>query len=176
LLAADGARQILLGFLEANSSVLKIYIDVGFPRPRRGLWRWQKLSSGNRITVPASEGFHMRKYVLLVIAMLFSLASSANAATILLKDYKSPKNEAEKAFSQLYLDGIKEGLITFNSQLTNEGRQPLFCLPGKLALTIEQAEEIMLRDAKKVPNPDQYPISIILLHGLKDTFPCDEKH
>jgi len=113
---------------------------------------------------------------LVIALMLFSLSSSANAMTLLLKDYKSPKDEDEKAVTKLWLDGVKEGLITFNAHLRTEGQQPLFCLPGKSALTVEQAENIMMSEAKKVPNPDQYPVSIILLHGLKEAFPCDEKH
>ena len=122
----------------------------------------------------------MRKYVLPVIGpILFSLVSTANAMTLLLKDYQSAKNEDEKAVAKLWLDGVKEGLITFNSQLELEGRQPLFCLPGKLALTVEQAEDIMMRDAdiaRKVTDPGRFLISTILLYGLKDTFPCGEKH
>ena len=42
----------------------------------------------------------MRKYVLPVIGLiLFSLVSTANAMTLLLKDYQSPKNEDEKGFT-----------------------------------------------------------------------------
>jgi hypothetical protein len=44
-----------------------------------------------------------------------------------------------------------------------------------LALTVEQAEEIMMRKAKKMADPDGVPISIILIDGLQDTFPCDEE-
>ena len=76
----------------------------------------------------------------------------------------------------MYLDGVKEGIVMFNVTLQAEGRQPLFCQPEKLALTVEQAEEIMMRKAKKMANPDGVPISLILIHGLQDTFPCDEKH
>jgi hypothetical protein len=34
----------------------------------------------------------------------------------------------------------------------------------------------MMRQAKKVADPDQLPIGLLLAEGLKDTFPCDEKH
>jgi hypothetical protein len=49
-------------------------------------------------------------------------------------------------------------------------------LPEKLALTVGQAEEIMMRQAEKVTDPDQLPIALLLGEGLKDTFPCDAKH
>jgi hypothetical protein len=101
---------------------------------------------------------------------------SANAASILFKTYKSPIDKADKAALKVYLDGVKEGIVMLNVTLQAEGRQPLFCQPQKLALTVEQAEEIMMHKAKKMTDPDGVPISIILIHGLQDTFPCDEKH
>jgi hypothetical protein len=45
-------------------------------------------------------------------------------------------------------------------------------MPRNLTLTVEQADDIMMREAAKVANPDEFYISIILLHGLKDTFLC----
>ena len=56
------------------------------------------------------------------------------------------------------------------------GQQPLFCLPDNLALTVGQAEDIMMRQAQKMTDPDQLPIGRLLVEGLKDTFPCDKKH
>jgi len=34
----------------------------------------------------------------------------------------------------------------------------------------------MMRQAQKMTDPDQLPIGLLLAEGLKDTFPCDEKH
>jgi hypothetical protein len=110
--------------------------------------------------------------------ILFCLTlSNANAASILFRTYKSAKDKADKALLKVYLDGVKEGIVMLNVTLQAEGRQPLFCQPQKLALTVEQAEEIMMRKARKMADPDRVPVSIILIHGLQDTFPCDdEKH
>jgi hypothetical protein len=109
--------------------------------------------------------------------ILFCLTlSNANAASILLRTYKSPIDKADKALLKVYLDGVKEGIVMLNVTPQAEGRQPLFCQPQNLALTVERAEEIMMRKAKKMADPDRVPISIILIHGLQDTFPCDEKH
>jgi len=102
--------------------------------------------------------------------------SNVNAASILFRTYESPIDKADKAALKVYLDGVKEGIIMLNVTLQVEGRQPLFCQPQKLVLTVEQAEEIMMRRATKMADPDGVPISIILIHGLQDTFPCDEKH
>lgn len=108
--------------------------------------------------------------------ILFSLTSSANAATILLRDYKAPKDEQQAAFNKIYLDGVKDGLIALQAILEYGGQQPFICFPKNLALTHEQAEDIMMREADKVADPDLLPIASLLVGGLKETFPCEEKH
>jgi hypothetical protein len=110
-----------------------------------------------------------------VIALMLSLTPSANAMTIIFKDYKAATND-EKAFYLLYLDGVREGIIELNVVLEEKRQQPLFCLPEKLALTVGQTEDIMMHQAEKITNPDQLPIGLLLAQGLQNTFPCDEKH
>jgi hypothetical protein len=68
----------------------------------------------------------------------------------------------------MYLDGVKEGIVDSNVVQRHVGR-PLFCLPQKLALTVEQAEDIMMRQAQKMTDPDGSPIALILTLGLMDT-------
>ncbi len=111
-----------------------------------------------------------------VIALIwFGLTSSANAMTVIFKDYKAANND-ERAFYLLYLDGVREGIIELNVVLEEKRQQPLFCLPEKLVLTIEQAEDIMMHQAEKITDPEQLPIGLLLAQGLQNTFPCDEKH
>src|SRR6516164_4615338 len=112
---------------------------------------------------------------MLIALMLVSLTSSANAMTVIFKDYKAATSD-EKAFYYLYLDGVREGIIELNVVLEEKRQQPLFCLPEKLALTIEQAEDIMMRQAEKITDPHQLPIGLLLVEGLQNTFPCNEKH
>jgi hypothetical protein len=113
----------------------------------------------------------------MVIALvLFGLSSNANAMTVTFKDYKKAANSDEKAFYLLYLDGVREGIIELNVVLEEKRQQPLFCLPEKLALTVGQAEDIVMHQAEKITDPDQLPIGLLLAQGLQNTFPCDEKH
>src|SRR5262249_54130560 len=112
---------------------------------------------------------------MLIALMLVSLTSSANAMTVIFKDFKVATSD-EKAFYYLYLDGVREGITELNVVLEEKKQQPLFCLPEKLALTVRQLEDIMVRQAEKMTNPDQLPIGLLLAQGLRNTFPCDEKH
>src|SRR6516164_7870085 len=108
-----------------------------------------------------------------IALMLLGLTSSANAMTVIFKDYKAANND-EKAFYYLYLDGVREGIVELNAVQAKK-QQPLFCVPEKLELTVGQAEDIMMRQAKKLADPDQLPIARLLAEGLKDTFPCHAK-
>ena len=100
-----------------------------------------------------------------VIALiLFGLTSSANAMTVIFKDYKAANND-EKAFYLLYLDGVREGITELNVVQAKK-QQPLFCVPEKLELTVGQAETIMMRQAEKITDPDQLPIGLILAQGF----------
>src|SRR6516165_8545037 len=86
---------------------------------------------------------------MLIVLMLVSLTSSTNAMTVIFKDYKAATSD-EKAFYYLYLDGVREGIVELNVVLEEKRQQPLFCLPERLELTIEQAEDIMMRQAQKM--------------------------
>src|SRR5215831_12947213 len=98
---------------------------------------------------------------LVIALMLVSLTSSANAMTVIFKDYKAATSD-ERAFYYLYLDGIREGIIELNGVLEEKRQQPLFCLNEKLALTIEQVEDIMMLQAEKRTDLDRLPIGLIL--------------
>jgi Rap1a immunity proteins len=109
-----------------------------------------------------------------MIASVCCLTFGVNAQTVLLRDYKVPKDEEFKAFNELYLAGVKEGLLTSNAKLAMDGKPKLFCLPPKKEVTAQEAGEIIVHQANTVPDADNYPISILLLAGFIDTFPCDE--
>ena len=110
---------------------------------------------------------------MVIALMLFGLSSSANAMTVIFKDYKAAANKDEKAFYLLYLDGVREGIIELNVVLEEKRQQPLFCLPDKSALTVGQAEDIMMLQAEKITDPDQLPIGLLLAQVLQNTFPCE---
>jgi hypothetical protein len=105
-------------------------------------------------------------------AIAFCVASSASAATLRLKNYLAPEDEQQRILNATYLDGLKDGLIAFNVVLPRTGAAPLFCLPPTLVLTPERADDILMREAKSHPYPDDMIVSIVLLAGLRKTFSC----
>ena len=83
------------------------------------------------------------------LILFFLTLSNANAASILLRTYKSPVDKADKALLKVYLDGVKEGIVMFNVTLQAEGRQPLFCQPEKLALTVSKPRKLLCAKPKR---------------------------
>ena len=59
------------------------------------------------------------------------------------------------------------------AMMPNESRPT--CIPGKLAITNSQADDIVMRYAEKYQPEGDTPVGIILFFGLKDTFPCPAK-
>jgi hypothetical protein len=101
-------------------------------------------------------------------------AAPVVAADVRLDSYRNPKNEAFRNFNQLYLDGVRSGLIAYNARIKGVGGQPAFCMPGNLAMTTEQTEDIMLKSADKRAAKGDTLIALLLLSGLQDTFPCEK--
>jgi hypothetical protein len=108
----------------------------------------------------------------LVIAAFLALASnSAPAQTVRLEQYKNPSEPRLQVFNRVYLKGVVDGLIAYS--VAQKAKD--FCIPPTMAITVEQAEEIMLRYAEKKQLPGTFPIALPLLGGLKDTYPCTKE-
>jgi hypothetical protein len=99
-------------------------------------------------------------------------SSVAKPQEVQIEQYRHPKTEEFRDLDRLYLGGVKSGLIAYNTYLAAEHKEPSFCLPGALALTSDQADDILLRWVKKHHPPDDWPVSLALLYGLQETFPC----
>jgi hypothetical protein len=109
------------------------------------------------------------KFVVWVIAIALGASTAADAQTVRWKEYLHPDKPAYKDFAQLYLAGVRDGLIAYN--VATHGKE--FCLPRNAALTDEQLDDSMKRWAEKqTVNLDSMPIATILLAALRGEFPC----
>jgi len=106
-------------------------------------------------------------------ALLTLACGSTSAQTVRLDQYQHPAEPTFKTFNQLYLKGVVDGLIAYS--VAQNTRDRLFCIPPKMAITIEQAEDIMLQYAEKRQVPGTAPVGVPLLGGLKDAFPCTKE-
>jgi hypothetical protein len=111
--------------------------------------------------------------VMIASAAIFSgglLCSDANAQTVTVEQYQHPKGEKDLIFNKSYLEGIKDGLITYNISVEDR----LFCLGGMPpVLTFERASETLLRWARKRGGDAAgMSLGLALLYSLKEAFPC----
>ncbi|MGY4476864.1 hypothetical protein ACVILL_004278 [Bradyrhizobium sp. USDA 3364] len=115
----------------------------------------------------------MKTWVLSACVLALTAAPVA-AADVRLDSYRNPKSENFRIFNHMYLDGVRGGLMASNAWLKRHGGQMLFCMPGDLALSSEQTEEIMLKSADKRSAKGEMVVALLLLWGMQDTYPCEK--
>jgi len=109
----------------------------------------------------------------LIIIFGFFLVSLANAEPRI-KDYKRIK---DTEIFKSYILGVGVGIEWANTELSIQGQSPLYCAPGKLAITTENFLQILQDYIEKKTEiikslgPD-LPIGLLLLKALQDAFPC----
>jgi hypothetical protein len=106
------------------------------------------------------------------VLLAWNASSQTLSADVSVNSYLHPRSEDFRVFDKLFLDGAMSGLLAYNFFAKDEFHQMFFCIPGKLALTIEQTEDILNRYIKNHHPSDTMPISIALLFALEETFPC----
>ena len=98
------------------------------------------------------------------------LASDANAQTVTVGQYQHPKSDSDLNFNKTYLEGIKDGLVAYNTSSEDK----IFCLGGMPpVLTFERANDTLLHWARKRSGDSSgLSLGLGLLYSLKEAFPC----
>jgi hypothetical protein len=136
------------------------------------------IAIGDRVKImgnrrKSEETVAMNMWILSACFLAVTAAPVA-ASDVRLDSYRNPKNETFRNFNQVYLDGVRSGLLAYNARIKSHGGQPAFCIPANLAITTEQTEDIMLKSADKRAAKGDMLIALLLLSGLQDTFPCEK--
>ncbi len=121
----------------------------------------------------ARKTITMNKWILSACILVLAAAPVA-AVDVRLDSYRNPKSDGLRNAYRVFLDGAKSGFMAYNAWMKSHGGQPAFCLPENLAMPVEQAEDIMLWRADKTSAKGEMLVSILLLNGLRDTFPCEK--
>jgi hypothetical protein len=101
-----------------------------------------------------------------------SLCLDAQAQTVTLAQFQHPKTAKDLEFNKTYLLGVTDGLIAYNSGLDDK----LFCTPGLVPkITFDQANDIVMRWARKTSGSADMALGHALLYGLKDAYPCRQQ-
>lgn len=110
--------------------------------------------------------------IVISAAIVCASAFPSCAADVRLQAYRIPKNETFRIFNQLYLDGVRGGLLSYSAWIKSRGGQPAFCPPQDVAMTTEATEGIMLKSAARRSAKGDIPVSSLFSWGMQDTYPC----
>jgi len=118
----------------------------------------------------------MRKATLVLTTVAaFFLCFEAHATKLTVEQFRHPKDGDDHLTHLLYLSGVNAGLLAYNVAVQSSNKGPLFCQPGKLALTPDQVADILRRWAEKQgKSGDKLPVELALLYALVETFPCPD--
>jgi hypothetical protein len=91
-------------------------------------------------------------------------------------------NRAQVADLKLYISGMGEGILWANAEATRK-KNPLYCDPDKLELVADNYIGMIDVQIRKISQPggatkaelDGIAVGVLLLNGLKETFPCKNK-
>ena len=108
-----------------------------------------------------------------ILLVVMFLPNPLTAQTLTLEAYQHPENETHGTMYQMYLAGVRDALTSYNVAIPEDERR--FCLSPNLTITTHQAEDMMLRWAKRqTSNVDNIPISSALLRSFEEMFPCSK--
>jgi hypothetical protein len=121
----------------------------------------------------------MRIMLVILFALAFQLAPLRAEMTV--KFYRESINSQNKDIvrsTMIYLKGLGDGIVWANAAAEQYSKTRLFCQPGKLAFNVENYRDIVDRQITDLartmlPNSlDDTALALVLVTGLRTTFPC----
>lgn len=109
---------------------------------------------------------------LLPAAICCLLATNADASTPTIKDMIDASSDSQV---KLLIGAQLKAFGAANNYSAVVNKKALYCIPPKIALTPEQANDIFARYISSYPDFAHRPgddIAILLLMSLVDAFPC----
>ena len=114
-----------------------------------------------------------------------TLGAMSLHAEIAVETYQEAMTSSDKPTIELmqsYVAGLGYGMAWTNGEAAKKNA-PVYCPPEKMALALQNYIDILDRQIKRITQSKTLtnevlkttPISLVLLGGLKDTFPCEGK-
>jgi len=123
----------------------------------------------------------MKKLTILLFSILMTFSTySFGVVNYSVYEQEQLKSSPTLLVLDALLNGTESGFLWANTELASEGRKKLYCQPGGLKLNLQTIKDILEEKVKNLlklgwslEEVDDFPIQLILLEGLKDTFPCE---
>ena len=125
----------------------------------------------------------MKRGIIAAVVLGAMLAATGARADVIWKNYKEQTVKLAKASNpaaQLALDnyifGVTSVLEAANGELELRGVTPLYCKPPNLSLNLDNVKAMLaaegMRSIQVANELSALSTSIVILHVLKETFPC----
>src|SRR5579859_7962650 len=80
-----------------------------------------------------------------------------------------------KDLKKFGLSETENGMSWANTELRARGQPRLYCVPEKMAMSPDQADTILRSYLDEHPEQAKYPVALILLRAMEETFPCSQR-
>ena len=88
-------------------------------------------------------------------------------------DFIAKLAKPDPTMTKVYLSGLFTGIAWANGEM--DGKNPIYCPPEKLNLTNDQEISILEDFVKSYPSMGKYPVGVVALYAMSETFPCTSK-
>jgi hypothetical protein len=86
--------------------------------------------------------------------------------------YKKPASAQEVAILLAYVKGASEGVEWMDTEMQSEHKVNIFCIPERLALTLEQRVSMFKKVLNDRPFLSKFRIGAVMIEAYKYAFPC----
>ena len=130
----------------------------------------------------------MRKKLKTIGFLICFIAFTVNSAIAMeLQQFRQAQEDSpQKLVYDSWIEGVGVGIDWANAEMILRKMKPLYCPSKNLTLGLENYLDILERQLQKIKefskkNPgtvkdiNKFPVEYLLLQGLINTFPCDEK-
>ncbi|WP_265529103.1 Rap1a/Tai family immunity protein [Sphingomicrobium marinum] len=100
-----------------------------------------------------------------------SLEDAGTSAREFLDQHDAGGEEA--GFNLLYLHGVSQGLSWANVAMEMDGKQPIYCPPENLTITVDQNVQILRDHTDNNPEIEDFPVALVFLLAVENVFPCE---
>jgi len=114
------------------------------------------------------------------LVLLFGVLFSGNAyADLMMGEYienRSSNNKEMHKVMDISIKLIEEGIAMANIELDYTKRKKLYCQPETLAFNSQNIASFLEHQIQKFKDNgrsiDKYPVAMVLMQHLRETFPC----
>ena len=115
-------------------------------------------------------------FLVLLLAFLFNVNAYADLMMGRYIENRSSNNKEVHEVMDISIKLIEEGIAIANVELAYTKRKKLYCQPETLAFNSENIASFLEYQIQKFKDKgrsiDKFPVSMILMKHLKETFPC----